>query len=142
MTLDPEIRFIGTVAVSHGAIGPEMVRIARSIVVDPAPMVGIALEHDEAVDRIRQKIRSAIVEVDRGNGILILTDMFGGTPSNISLPFLEEGKVEVITGMNLPMLIKMASLRGEKNLSDVALFLRDYGQKNIALAGQILRKTE
>ncbi len=133
---------IGTVAISHGAIGPEMVRIARSIVLDPAPMIGVALEHDEAVDLIRKKIESAIAEVDRGAGVLILTDMFGGTPSNVSLPFLEEEKIEVITGMNLPMLIKLASLRGERNLSDVARFIRDYGQKNITLAGEILRKVD
>ena len=71
---------IGTVVVSHGNIGKEMVRVARSIVIDPTPMTGVALEHDEAVEKIREKIQAAISEVDRKGGVLLLSDMFGGTP--------------------------------------------------------------
>lgn len=130
---------IGTVVVSHGNIGQEMVRVARSIVPDASPMVGVALEHDENVEVIRQKIQTAIAEVDRNGGILLLSDMFGGTPSNLCLSFLQEGKIEVITGVNLPMLIKLANFRGEKPLSEVALFIKEYGQKNIALAGEVLK---
>ncbi len=130
---------IGTVVVSHGNIGKELVRVARSIVTDASPMTGVALEHDEDVDLMRQRITEAIREVDRDGGILLLSDMFGGTPSNLCLSFLEEGKIEVITGVNLPMLIKLANFRGEKPLSEVAAFIREYGQKNIALAGEVLR---
>jgi len=130
---------IGTVVVSHGNIGMEMVRVARSIVTDAAPMAGVALEHDEDVARMREKILSAIKDVDRGGGVLLLSDMFGGTPSNLCLSFLEEGKIEVITGVNLPMLIKLASFRGEKPLAEIAAFIREYGQKNIALAGEVLK---
>lgn len=130
---------IGTVVVSHGNIGKELVRVARSIVTDASPMIGVALEHDEDVDLMRQRITEAIQEVNRDGGILLLSDMFGGTPSNLCLSFLEEGKIEVITGVNLPMLIKLASFRGEKPLSEVAAFIREYGQKNIALAGEVLR---
>lgn len=130
---------IGTVVVAHGNIGIEMVRVARSIVTDAAPMVGVALEHDENVETIRQKIRAAISEVDRDGGVLLLSDMFGGTPSNLCLSFLQEGKVEVITGVNLPVLIKLASFRGDKPLAQVALFIKEYGQKNIALAGEVLK---
>ena len=130
---------IGTIVVSHGNIGLEMVRVARSIVTDAAPMAGVALEHDEDVSQMREKIRQAIREVDRGGGILLLSDMFGGTPSNLCLSFLQEGRIEVITGVNLPMLIKLASFRGERSLAEIAAFIREYGQKNIALAGEVLK---
>jgi PTS system mannose-specific IIA component len=132
---------IGTIVVSHGNIGVEMVRVARSIVLDCAPMAGVALEHDEDVSQMREKIRQAIREVDRGGGILLLSDMFGGTPSNLCLSFLQEGRIEVITGVNLPMLIKLASFRGERSLAEIAAFIREYGQKNIALAGEVLKGT-
>ena len=138
---------IGTVVVTHGNIGVEMVRIARSIVRDPTPMVGVALEHDENVDLIRTKISAAIFEVSQEvsqgvsqtGGVLLLSDMFGGTPSNLCLSFLEEGTVEVISGVNLPMLIKLANFREEKPLAEVASFIRNYGQKNITLAGEVLK---
>lgn len=130
---------IGTVVVSHGLIGVEMVRVARSIVRDPIPMIGVALEHDENVDQMRAKIGAAIREVKTPSGVLLLSDMFGGTPSNLCLSFLEEGHVEVITGVNLPMLIKLANFREDKPLSEIASFIRSYGQKNIALAGEILK---
>jgi len=130
---------IGTIVVSHGNIGVEMVRVARSIVLECSPMTGVALEHDEEAAQMREKILAAIREVDRGGGILLLSDMFGGTPSNLCLSFLQEGRIEVITGVNLPMLIKLASFRGERPLAEIAAFIRDYGQKNIALAGEVLR---
>ncbi|HSA58244.1 MAG TPA: PTS fructose transporter subunit IIA [bacterium] len=130
---------IGTIVVSHGNIGMEMVRVARSIVTDAAPMAGVALEHDEDATQMRDKILAAIREVDRGGGILLLSDMFGGTPSNLCLSFLQEGRIEVITGVNLPMLIKLASFRGERPLAEIAAFIREYGQKNIALAGEVLK---
>ena len=130
---------IGTIVVAHGNIGVEMVRVARSIVTDAAPMAGVALEHDEDVSQMREKIRAAIREVDQGGGILLLSDMFGGTPSNLCMSFLQEGRVEVITGVNLPMLIKLASFRGERSLAEIAAFIREYGQKNIALAGEVLK---
>ncbi|HEX5037419.1 MAG TPA: PTS sugar transporter subunit IIA [bacterium] len=133
------MKMIGTIVVAHGNIGVEMVRVARSIVVDSAPMAGVALEHDEDVSQMREKIRGAIQEVDRGGGILLLSDMFGGTPSNLCMSFLQEGRVEVITGVNLPMLIKLASFRGDRSLAEIAAFIREYGQKNIALAGEVLK---
>lgn len=116
-----------------------MVRVARSIVTEAAPMVGVALEHDEDAAQMREKILAAIREVDRGGGILLLSDMFGGTPSNLCLSFLQEGRIEVITGVNLPMLIKLASFKGERPLAETAAFIREYGQKNIALAGEVLK---
>lgn len=116
-----------------------MVRVAHSIVHDPSPMVGVAIEHDEDLDLVREKITTAIREVRQDGGVLLLSDMFGGTPSNLCLSFLEEGKIEVISGFNLPMLIKLANLREDKPLSEVAAFIRSYGQKNITLAGEVLK---
>jgi Phosphotransferase system, mannose/fructose-specific component IIA len=78
--------------------------------------------------------------VDRGKGILILTDLFGGTPSNISLSFLKEGKLEVVTGVNLPMLLKLSEIKEKENLQDFAYLVKDYGRKNISLASEILNK--
>lgn len=131
---------IGTVVVTHGLIGIEMVRVARSIVKEPIPIAGVALEHDEDVSRMTSKIRNAIKEVDQGGGVLLLTDLFGGTPSNLCLSFLEENKVEVITGVNLPMIIKLASMPEHRSLAEMAAFIKAYGQKNIALAGEVLKK--
>ena len=84
--------------------------------------------------------RSHIEQVDSGDGILILADMFGGTPSNISLSFLEEGKVEVVTGVNLPMLIHIATRQSGTSLNQLAEEVRTYGKRSISLAGEILKK--
>jgi len=78
--------------------------------------------------------------LDNGEGVLIITDMFGGTPSNLSLSFLEEGKVEVLTGVNLPMLIKLSTYREDKTLNELAMQLKSFGQKNINLASEIMNK--
>ncbi len=130
---------VGIVIVTHGKIGEEMVRATLSIVKEPAPLVGVSIEHSEEVESMRLKIQNAIRQVDRGQGVLLLSDMFGGTPSNLCLSFLEEGKVEVVTGVNLPMLIKLANLKEEKSLGEIADFIKNYGQKNIARAGEVLK---
>lgn len=130
---------IGTVVVSHGNIGIEMVKAAQSIVKEANPLAGVAIQHDESVDQMRSKIEKAIQDVDRGHGVLLLTDMFGGTPSNLALSFLKEGSIDVVTGVNLPMLIKLASYREEGPIAEVAAFIRNYGQKNIAHAGEVLQ---
>lgn len=138
-TVSPTQTF-GTVVVSHGGIGTEMVRIVLSIVKESNPMIGVAVEHDEDTESTRSKILDAIQKVRQGTrGVLLLSDMFGGTPSNLCLSFLNEGDIEVITGVNLPMLIKLASIRDERTLHDVASFIKSYGQKNILLAGEILK---
>jgi PTS system mannose-specific IIA component len=92
------------------------------------------------MEEIKEKISEAVRRVDRGKGILILTDMFGGTPSNICLSFLKEWKIEVITGVNLPMLLKLSTYEGEGELAELAEFIKTYGQKNINLASEILKK--
>ena len=83
-------------------------------------------------------IAEALAAADGGDGVLILTDMFGGTPSNISLSFLEEHRIEVVTGINLPMLIKLATLTEDKPLDELATFVKEYGQRNISVASELL----
>ena len=83
----------------------------------------------DEVDKVKDKVVQALKKADSGEGIIVLTDMFGGTPSNISLSFLEEGKVEVVAGVNLPMLIKLVSYREGKSLNELARFIAQYGQK-------------
>ncbi len=131
---------IGTVVVTHGKIGEEMVRAALSIIRESRPMVGVSLEQSEDVDRMRRKIAEAIRQTDQGEGVLLLSDMFGGTPSNLCLSFLEEGRVEVVSGVNLPMLIKLATLNELRPLAEIADFIKSYGQKNIARAEEVLKR--
>ena len=131
---------VGIVLVTHGKIGEEMIRAALSIVKEKPPLRGVSLEHGEEVETMRRKIQEAIAQVDQGHGVLLLSDMFGGTPSNLCLSFLEEGKTEVVTGVNLPMLIKLASLKEDRPLLEIATFIKTYGQKNIARAGEVLKE--
>ena len=135
---------IGIVVVAHFNLAREMVAATELIVGKLEQFKDVGIVPDEDVDKIRKQLISALKEVDSGNGVIILTDMFGGTPSNISLSFLEERKVEVVSGVNLPMLIKLATFRQGKELRELANFIAGYGKKNIYLATDVLngRKTE
>ncbi len=136
-------KMIGVIIVTHSALADEFLMATQQIVGDVEGIEPISIDPSEPIEEVKKRIKKAIKKVDAGEGVLILTDMFGGTPSNISLSFLEKGKVEVVTGVNLPMLIKLSTLREEKALDDLASFIRSYGQKNIHLASEILeRKTE
>jgi mannose PTS system EIIA component len=134
-------RMIGVVVVTHCHLSEELLAAARLV-------IGEELKHFEAVsipptetsEDVRKKIVAAIRKVDGGQGVLILTDMYGGTPSNISLSFLEEKKIEVITGVNLPMLLKLATYETDMDLETLAAFITDYGQRNINLASEVLKK--
>jgi PTS system mannose-specific IIA component len=123
---------IGIIVVGHCKLSEELVRAAEFI-------TG-SLDPNAKVDLLRREVASAIEQVDTGDGILILADMFGGTPSNISLSFLEEGKVEVVTGVNLPMLIHIATRQKGTPLNQLAEEVRTYGKRSISLAGEILKK--
>jgi PTS system mannose-specific IIA component len=108
------------------------------IVPDAPPFRAVGIEPKMRVDEMRAAIGAALDGADQGQGVLVLTDMFGGTPSNVSLSFLGERRVSVVTGVNLPMLIKLATLREEKPLEELASFLKQYGQRNISVASEIL----
>jgi len=129
----------GLVVVAHLNLAKEMVTTTELIAGKQKQFEAIDIFPDENVDAIKEKIVQALKRTNGGDGVIILTDMFGGTPSNISLSFLEEGKIEVVAGVNLPMLIKLATFREEKNLVELAGFITRYGQQNIYLATDVLK---
>jgi PTS system mannose-specific IIA component len=129
---------VGVVLVTHYGLGREFVNSLRQIVPSAPDFRTVAIDPDQSVDDMRNAIAKALAAADEGKGVLVLTDMFGGTPSNISLSFMKEHRVEVVTGVNLPMLIKLASLTEEKPLEELAPFIKVYGQRNIKVAGEIL----
>ncbi len=129
---------IGVLIVTHYRLGEEFLQALRLIVSDPPEFRAVAVDPGESVDRMRGAIAEALKAADEGQGVLILTDMFGGTPSNISLSFLADHAVEVVTGLNLPMLIKLATMTEEKSLEDLASFIKSYGRRNISVASEIL----
>jgi PTS system mannose-specific IIA component len=129
---------IGIVVVAHFNLAREMVAATELIVGKQDQFEYVDIFPDEEVDKIKRKLTEALKNADSGEGAIILTDMFGGTPSNISLSFLEEGKIEVVTGTNLPMLIKLVSYRQGRALPELAGFIANYGKKNIYLATDVL----
>jgi PTS system mannose-specific IIA component len=131
---------IGVLVTTHGNLGIEMIRAAELIQGKIKSVLHVPIDQSQSVEELKKEISTAIKKLDDGQGVLILTDLFGGTPSNISLSFLKEGKVEVITGVNLPMLLKITDIREKMNLKDFARFIKEYGQNNISLASEILKK--
>ena len=130
---------IGLVLVTHGRLAVEF-RSALEHVVGPQNQIEtITIGPEDDVEQCRKNILDAVKRVDSGDGVAILTDMFGGTPSNLGITFLQTDKVEVITGVNLPMLIKLASMKGESNLLAVAREMRDDGRNAIWVASDLLR---
>ena len=136
-------QMIGIVIVTHSALADEFLMATQQIVGTVEGIEPISIDPSDPIEEVEKRIKKGIKKVDTGKGVLILTDMFGGTPSNISLSFQEKGKVEIVTGVNLPMLIKLSTLREEQTLDTLASFIKSYGQKNIHLASEILeRNTE
>lgn len=132
---------IGIVIVSHGNLATEVLKTAELIVGKIEHAVAVDIDAKASVETIHNHIEKAIKSVDNGDGVLVMTDMFGGTPSNLSLSFLGRYHVEVITGVNTPMVLRVPTAREkEKNLEDLARFIKDYGQKNITIASEILKR--
>ena len=129
---------VGVVLVTHYGLGQEFLQAVRQIVPEDPGFRAVAIDPSQTVDELRRSIASALEAAEAGKGVLVLTDMFGGTPSNLSLSFMREHRVAVVTGVNLPMLIKLATLREEKPLEDLAAFIKSYGQRNISVASEIL----
>jgi mannose PTS system EIIA component len=126
---------IGIVVVTHGRVASELLSAARTIVGDIPAITAVSIGWTDDMAVAREAIVQAIADVGGGD-VLILTDMFGGTPTNVSLPFLSS-RVEIVTGVNLPMLIKLSSLR-DGNLSDIARIGRDQGRSAIYVASEVL----
>ncbi len=129
---------VGVVVVSHTNIGKEMVIATKKIIPDCKNIVSLAIESDMPPEANRNLIRHAIDTVGSSDGVILLTDMFGGTPSNLCMSFLKKGEIEVISGFNLPMLIKLANYRDKIPFSELPPFIKNYGQKNIVIASEVL----
>ena len=129
---------IGIVVVTHDNIAQEMVETTKKILKETTGVTSVSIDSNAPVEANRRKIGEAIDKVDKGKGVLILSDMFGGTPSNLCLSFLGKSKLEVISGINLPMLIKLVSDRSKLAFEELPQFIRDYGRKNIVIASNIL----
>jgi len=129
---------VGVVLVTHYRLGEELLQALRLIVPDAPDFQAVSIEPTQGVDEMRGAIQEALGKADQGEGVLILTDMFGGTPSNISLSFQKERAVEVVTGVNLPMLIKLAGKLEPQPLVELATFIKEYGRRNISVASEIL----
>src|SRR5215213_209324 len=132
------INMIGGVLVTHGQLANELVSAAEMIVEEINHITAVSIGWHDDVDVAREEIERAIQRVDTGRGVLLLTDMFGGTPTNISATFLGQANVEVVTGVNLPMVIKLATQDKDEELADLARRVRDQGQQQIYLASDIL----
>ncbi|MBN2225493.1 MAG: PTS sugar transporter subunit IIA [Deltaproteobacteria bacterium] len=130
---------VGIVIVSHLNLASELLKTAELIVGKIPASRALSLDPKKDVEILRKEIQSAVKEVNSGNGVIILTDMFGGTPSNLALTFLSP-QVEVVSGANLPMLIKVTAQRGETPLKELAIKAKESGRNNINVATEFLSK--
>lgn len=130
---------IGTVLVTHPGLGEAFVSAIEYICGTTDWIRNVPIDMQEDTETVRSRIMECVSAVDRGHGVLIITDMFGGTPSNIALSLLDEGKIEVLTGLNLAMLMKLATGHDTESLGDLAVLLRECGREDIRLAGQVIR---
>lgn len=135
---------VGIVVVTHGKLADELISVVK-FVISGNPNVkieGLSLDQGMEFETFTQNIKKAIKKVDEGDGILLVTDMFGGTPSNISLTFLEDKRVEVISGVNLPMLLKLATLSSSVTLDEAVKIAETAGRDNIIVASKLLDKRQ
>ncbi len=130
---------LGLLVVTHGRVAEELVASARTIVGDVEGLEAVSIDWNDDADEATRRIQEARERVDTGNGVLVLTDMFGGTPTNVALSMLEPGKLEIVTGVNLPMLIKFANLREELSLLDTAAAIGEQAREAIQVASLLLR---
>ena|SRR5215813_3168207 len=130
---------IGIVLVTHGRLAEELKAAALTIQPEISRIVAVALEWNQTGEDARERIAQGIAQADEGDGTVILTDMFGGTPTNLTLSFLQKDRVEIVTGVNLPVVLKCASLqKSGKSLTEVAHLARDRGQRSICVASDLL----
>jgi PTS system mannose-specific IIA component len=139
LQMPDSIKTIGVVVVTHGVLATELLNAAETIVGDLPQFTAVSIGWHDDVSVATTAMSRAIERVDRGRGVLLLTDMFGGTPSNLSMTFLEPDKVEVVTGVNLPMLIKLARIQSEHDLAALARLVCDDGRAAIRVASDLLR---
>jgi PTS system mannose-specific IIA component len=136
--MSAEDKRVAGVVVTHGHLAGELLAAAEMIVGPISHIAAVSIGWHDDVDVAREEVQRAITRVSQNAGVLLLTDMFGGTPTNIASMFLEEGAVEVVTGVNLPMVIKLATVTAEDTLADIARKICDQGRQGIYLAGALL----
>jgi PTS system mannose-specific IIA component len=129
---------IGMVLVTHGRLAAEFIAALEHVVGPQERVASVCIGPDDDMEQRRQDILRSVAEVDDGSGVVLLTDMFGGTPSNLAISVMDRGKVEVVAGINLPMLIKLASLRQTEKLADAVRGAQEAGRKYINVASQLL----
>lgn len=131
---------IGLVIATHGNLGQELLAAARMILGPVRNAAAVSIRQESSLEEIRADLETAVAEVGgEGSGVLVATDMFGGTPSNVSMTFLEPGKVDVLTGVNLPMILKFFNSQESIPLAELAGILKAYGQQSIARASDYLQ---
>ena len=133
-----ETKRIGGVIVSHGQVANELLAAAEAVVGDLSHITAVSIGWHDDVEMAKAEIERAITQVSEGKGVLLLTDMFGGTPTNISAMFLKENEVEIVTGVNLPMVIKLASHSNEVTLHELAKEVEDQGKEAICRTSTLL----
>ena len=129
---------IGLVIVTHGRLAEEFVSAMEHVVGPQRGVEAICIGPEDDMERRRKDILEAVDRVDEGQGVILLTDMFGGTPSNLAISVMEQTRAEVIAGLNLPMLIKLASVRGRENLQTCVAYAQEAGRKYISVASYVL----
>jgi PTS system mannose-specific IIA component len=129
---------IGLVLVTHGRLAQEFIAAMEHVVGPQQNVAAICIGPDDDMEKRRKEILDSVAQADEGDGVVLLTDMFGGTPSNLAISVLDKGKVEVIAGVNLPMLIKLASVRSKENLRKAVAQAQEAGRKYINVASQLL----
>jgi PTS system mannose-specific IIA component len=129
---------IGLVLVTHGKLAEEFRHAVEHVVGPQKYIETVSIGPEDDMDQRRQDIVDAVAQADNGHGVIILTDMFGGTPSNLSISVMDSGKTEVIAGMNLPMLIKLAGVRNDNNMEKALVEASDAGRKYINVASRVL----
>jgi PTS system mannose-specific IIA component len=129
---------IGLVLVTHGRLAAEFIAALEHVVGPQRNCIAVCIGPEDDMEKRRQDILDSVAQVDEGQGVVVLTDMFGGTPSNLAISIIDKARVEVIAGVNLPMLIKLASLRATETLENAVMRAQEAGRKYIAVASRLL----
>lgn len=132
---------IGIILVTHGALAKELILVAEHVVGKQTDLIPICIGPEDDIEQRRQEIITATQTIDKGAGVVMLTDMFGGTPSNLAISVMVPGKIEVIAGVNVPMLIKLLSVRATMPLVTAIVTAQDAGRKYINVASNLLKKS-
>ena len=133
---------IGMVLVTHGRLADELIAALEHVVGPQKNVLSVCIGPDDDMEQRRSDIMKSAVDVDDGNGVVLLTDMFGGTPSNLAISIIDTANVEVIAGVNLPMLVKLASARETVDLADAVASAQEAGRKYINIASQLLAQAD